>query len=349
MRLQIGFIGFGKSTTRYHLPYVMIEDHFDITWIYNRKAKPELETTYASRLPHVRFTTDLDTMLNDPELQVVVINTPPATHFAYALQALQHGKHVLVEKPFTGTEHETHRLFEEADRQGVKLLAYQNRRFDSDFQVVEQVIRSGKLGRLVEVVSHFDLYRPDAAPAIPRPENGALYGLGVHTIDQIVALFGKPDRVGYDIRTVRLAGNPDDTFALDFYYPDLKVSVRTSHIALAGAPRWMLHGTNGTFIKQHIDRQELDLKANYFPGEEGFGEDSEDDFGRLLYHDDHGHLQDVRIPSPVGDYGKLYRAFYESIVHGTPLPVSETDTKLVAHLIGQAFSKPSPFILELQN
>jgi len=240
-------------------------------------------------------------------------------------------------------------LFEEADRQGVKLLAYQNRRFDSDFQVVEQVIRSGKLGRLVEVVSHFDLYRPDAAPAIPRPENGALYGLGVHTIDQIVALFGKPDRVGYDIRTVRLAGNPDDTFALDFYYPDLKVSVRTSHIALAGAPRWMLHGTNGTFIKQHIDRQELDLKANYFPGEEGFGEDSEDDFGRLLYHDDHGHLQDVRIPSPVGDYGKLYRAFYESIVHGTPLPVSETDTKLVAHLIGQAFSKPSPFILELQN
>lgn len=349
MRLQIGFIGFGKSTTRYHLPYVMIEDHFDITWIYNRKAKPELETTYASRLPHVRFTTDLDTMLNDPELQVVVINTPPATHFAYALQALQHGKHVLVEKPFTVTEHETHRLFEEADRQGVKLLAYQNRRFDSDFQVVERVIRSGKLGRLVEVVSHFDLYRPDAAPAIPRPENGALYGLGVHTIDQIVALFGKPDRVGYDIRTVRLAGNPDDTFALDFYYPDLKVSVRTSHIALAGAPRWMLHGTNGTFIKQHIDRQELDLKANYFPGEEGFGEDSEDDFGRLLYHDDHGHLQDVRIPSPVGDYGKLYRAFYESIVHGTPLPVSETDTKLVAHLIGQAFSKPSPFILELQN
>ncbi|MET4655064.1 putative dehydrogenase [Exiguobacterium sp. PvP048] len=349
MRLQIGFIGFGKSTTRYHLPYVMIEDHFDITWIYNRKAKPELETTYASRLPHVRFTTDLDTMLNDPELQVVVINTPPATHFSYALQALQHGKHVLVEKPFTVTEHETHRLFEEADRQGVKLLAYQNRRFDSDFQVVEQVIRSGKLGRLVEVVSHFDLYRPDAAPAIPRPENGALYGLGVHTIDQIVALFGKPDRVGYDIRTVRLAGNPDDTFALDFYYPDLKVSVRTSHIALAGAPRWMLHGTNGTFIKQHIDRQELDLKANYFPGEEGFGEDSEDDFGRLLYHDDHGHLQDVRIPSPVGDYGKLYRAFYESIVHGTPLPVSETDTKLVARLIGQAFSKPSPFILELQN
>ncbi len=60
MRLQIGFIGFGKSTTRYHLPYVMIEDQFDITWIYNRKSKPELEATYASKLPHVRFTTDLD-------------------------------------------------------------------------------------------------------------------------------------------------------------------------------------------------------------------------------------------------------------------------------------------------
>lgn len=349
MRLQIGFIGFGKSTTRYHLPYVMIEENFDVTWIYNRKAKSDLEKTYADQLPDVRFTTDLDAMLRDPELQVVVINTPPATHFAYALQALQHGKHVLVEKPFTVTEQETTQLFEVAKQQGVKLLAYQNRRFDSDFQVVEQVIRSGKLGRLVEVVSHFDLYRPEAAPAIATNENGALYGLGVHTMDQIVALFGKPDQVGYDIRSVRLAGNPDDTFALDFYYPELKVSVRTSHVALAGAPRWMLHGTNGTFIKQHVDRQELDLKANYFPGEEGFGEDSEDDYGRLLYHDDHGHLQDVRIPSPVGDYGKLYRAFYDSIVHDKPLPVTEEETKLVAHLMEQGFSQPSPFILNVKK
>ncbi|MEW8976311.1 MAG: Gfo/Idh/MocA family oxidoreductase, partial [Exiguobacterium sp.] len=172
--------------------------------------------------------------------------------------------------------------------------------------------------------------------------NGALYGLGVHTLDQIIALFGKPDKVAFDVRSVRLPHNPDDAFAIDLYYPELKVSVRTSHVALAPAPRWMLHGTNGTFIKQHVDRQELDLKANYFPGEEGFGEDSEDDYGRLIYHDEHGHLQDVRIPSPVGDYGKLYRAFYRSIVEDAPLPVKEEDTLFVAHLLEQAFAQPSP-------
>ncbi|MFY7751951.1 MAG: Gfo/Idh/MocA family oxidoreductase, partial [Exiguobacterium acetylicum] len=138
-------------------------------------------------------------------------------------------------------------------------------------------------------------------------------------------------------------------FAIDLYYPELKVSVRTSHVALAPAPRWMLHGTNGTFIKQHVDRQELDLKANYFPGEEGFGEDSEDDYGRLIYHDEHGHLQDVRIPSPVGDYGKMYRAFYRSIVEDAPLPVKEEDTLFVAHLLEQAFAQPSPYILTIQN
>ena len=349
MRLQIGFIGFGKSTTRYHLPYVMIDPHFEVTWIYNRTAKPELEEKYTDKLPAVQFTTDLDKMLSDEKLQVVVINTPPATHFAYALKALQQQKHVLVEKPFTVTEQEAVQLFEEARKQGVKLLAYQNRRFDSDFQAVAQVIASGKLGRIVEVVSHFDLYRPDAKPANTANENGALYSLGVHTIDQIIALFGRPNQVAYDIRTVRGTAIPDDTFALDFYYDDFKASVRTSHVALAPAPRWMIHGTNGTFIKQHVDRQELDLKADYFPGEEGFGEDSEDDFGRLLYHDNHNHLQNVRIPSPIGDYGKLYRAFYRSIVEDAPLPVTEEETTFVAHLLEQAFTQPSPFIVNIKN
>jgi len=349
MRLNIGFIGFGKSTTRYHLPYVMIEENYHVTWIYNRKEKPELFASYQDRLPDARFTTDLSEMLADPKLDVVVINTPPATHFEYALRALQHQKHVLVEKPFTVTEEETQRLFAEAAAQGVKILAYQNRRYDSDFQVVAQIIRSGKLGRLVEVVSHFDLFRPEAASADARHENGALYGLGVHTLDQIIALFGKPDKVAFDVRSVRLPNNPDDAFAIDLYYPELKVSVRTSHVALAPAPRWMLHGTNGTFIKQHVDRQELDLKANYFPGEEGFGEDSEDDYGRLIYHDEHGHLQDVRIPSPVGDYGKLYRAFYRSIVEDAPLPVKEEDTLFVSHLLEQAFAQPSPYILTIKN
>ncbi|HAB32720.1 MAG TPA: oxidoreductase, partial [Exiguobacterium sp.] len=100
MRLNIGFIGFGKSTTRYHLPYVMIEDNYHVTWIYNRKEKPELFASYQDRLPDARFTTDLSEMLADQALDVVVINTPPATHFEYALLALQHQKHVLVEKPF---------------------------------------------------------------------------------------------------------------------------------------------------------------------------------------------------------------------------------------------------------
>jgi len=346
MQLNIGFIGFGKSTTRYHLPYVLIRKNYRVSWIFNRRRKEELEASYAGR--GIRFTDGLDEMLADPALDLVVINTPPSTHYEYALAALSSGKHVLVEKPFTVTSKEATELFELAEASGKQLMSYQNRRYDSDYLAVEQIIRSGKLGRLVEIASHFDLYRPETDKRTGEKEDGTLYGLGVHTIDQIIALFGEPDTIAYDVRAVRET-EIDDTFAIDLYYGKLKASVRTSHVALAPAPRWMIHGTNGTFIKQHIDRQELDLKANYFPGEEGFGADSEDDYGRLIYHDERGHLQEVRIPSPPGDYGRLYDALYDSIVHGMELPVKKEETLLVQRILEAGFTRQTPFIHHLNS
>ncbi len=166
MTLHCAFIGFGKSTTRYHLPYVLHrKDRWQVAHIYRRRAKPEEQ---APQYSHIHFTSDLDEVLNDPLVKLVVVCTHADSHFEYAKKALEAGKNVLVEKPFTPTLEEAKTLFALANSKGLTVTPYQNRRFDSCFLTTKKVIESGKLGELVEIESHFDNYRPlaETNPAV---------------------------------------------------------------------------------------------------------------------------------------------------------------------------------------
>ncbi len=203
MVINCAFIGFGKSTTRYHLPYVLHrKDSWHVAHIFRRHAKPEEQAPIYS---HIHFTSDLDEVLNDPDVKLVVVCTHADSHFEYAKRALEAGKNVLVEKPFTPTLAQAKELFALAKSKGLTVTPYQNRRFDSCFLTAKKAIESGKLGEIVEVESHFDYYRPVAETKPGLPPDGAFYGLGVHTMDQIISLFGRPDHVTYDIRRADMA------------------------------------------------------------------------------------------------------------------------------------------------
>ena len=160
MVINCAFIGFGKSTTRYHLPYVLNrKDSWHVAHIFRRHAKPEEQAPIYS---HIHFTSDLDEVLNDPDVKLVVVCTHADSHFEYAKRALEAGKNVLVEKPFTPTLAQAKELFALAKSKGLTVTPYQNRRFDSCFLTAKKAIESGKLGEIVEVESHFDYYRPVA-------------------------------------------------------------------------------------------------------------------------------------------------------------------------------------------
>ena len=141
MTLHCAFIGFGKSTTRYHLPYVLHrKDSWHVAHIYRRRAKPEEQSPQYS---HIHFTSDLDEILNDPQVKLVVVCTHADSHFDYAKRALEAGKNVLVEKPFTPTIAEAKALFALAKSKGLTVTPYQNRRFDSCFLTAKKAIESG--------------------------------------------------------------------------------------------------------------------------------------------------------------------------------------------------------------
>jgi predicted dehydrogenase len=322
--LTVAYIGNGKSTNRYHLPYVLVNPHFSVKTIYARTDESPWD-----RIPGVEYVTDLDLVWDDPTIDLVVVCTPSDTHAQYARSALEHGKNVLVEKPFAESADEARALFVLAAERGLFLQCYQNRRFDSDVLTVQKVINSGVLGDLLEVESHYDYYRPEVPTTLVptfSTNHAFLLGHGTHTVDQMLGIFGTPERIHYDVRQLLGAGRLNDYFDLDFYYGTLKVSIKSSYFRIKPRPSFVIYGTKGMFIKESMDRQEEHLKVFYLPGSPGFGIDLPEHYGTLTFYDENGTFHEEKVISEVGDYGRIYEGAYQSIVNGAAKVVEDGDT-----------------------
>ncbi|WP_338543800.1 Gfo/Idh/MocA family oxidoreductase [Paenibacillus tundrae] len=330
--LNIGYIGNGKSTNRYHLPFSLNRDELNVKTIYARS----LEKAEWERVPGVQYTDDISSLMNDQDIQLIVICTHTESHYNYAKMALDHGKHVLVEKPFMLTKEEAVSIFQYAKEKNLVIQCYQNRRYDSDFLTTKKVIESGKLGDLLEVEMHYDYYRPEIPNAVSQfsKYNSYLYGHGVHTIDQVLSYFGKPDRIHYDVRQLLGPGRMNDYFDLDFYYNSLKVSVKSSFFRLKPRPSFVVYGKKGVFVKQTEDRQEEHLKLFYLPkGHDDFGIDLPQHYGVLTYVDDDGTYHEEKVISEKGDYARVYDDIYQAIVNGRDKVIRDEETILAMEIL----------------
>lgn len=334
-KLVIGYIGNGKSTNRYHLPFAITrKDKVKVKSIYQRKLRTEWE-----RIPGVVYTENLEEILSDPEIRVLIVCTPPDAHVSLARKVMEAGKDCVVEKPFTTSVEEAEELFRLARERGRIIQCYQNRRFDSDFLTTRQVIASGKLGKVFEVNMHYDYYRacvPEAETEYRR-DHAFLYTHACHTVDQVLACFGKPTEVRSDVRQLLGKGRMNDYFDLDLFYDGLKVSVKSSYFRAKSRPSFEVYGTRGMFVKEEQDRQEADLKKFYLPqGHSDFGMDLPEHYGTLIYYDEDGVYHEEKVPSVRGDYGRYYDALHETVVHGAPPLVTEEQTMEQMRILAEA-------------
>ncbi|MGO1432312.1 MAG: Gfo/Idh/MocA family oxidoreductase [Ruoffia tabacinasalis] len=328
--LTIAYIGNGKSTNRYHLPFsTQLSDKIKIKTIYSRSGKSDW-----TPIEGVQYTTNIDDIYNDPEIQLVVVTTPSSSHYPLAKKGLLHGKNMLVEKPFTETVEQAQELFTLANEKNLFVQSYQNRRYDSDFLTVQKVIESNKLGDLLELEMHFDYFRPEV------PENSTysridsfLYGHACHTLDQVISYFGEPDEVYSDVRQLLGKGRMNDYFDLDLYYGKLKVSVKSSYFRLTPRPSFIVYGKKGSFIKETKDRQEEHLKQFYMPTEPDFGVDLPQHYGTLTYMDDDNHYHQEKVISEVGDYSRFYEDVYQTLINKQDKVVKDDQTLLQIKLL----------------
>lgn len=320
--LTIAYIGNGKSTNRYHLPFARKIKEIQVKSIYYR-SEPQWET-YAD----IIYTNQLDDILFDETIDLVVITTPSETHYELAKKCLNAGKNTLVEKPFTHSSQEAKELFQLASNRGLFIQAFQNRRFDSDYLTTMEVISSGKLGDILEVEMHFDYFRPEIPTSINdfQITESYLYGHGCHTIDQVIAYFGMPDDIHYDVRQLLGKGRMNDYFDLDLYYGNLKVSVKSSYFRIKSRPSFIVYGTKGMFVKEKKDRQEEHLKLFYLPNHDDFGIDRVEDYGTLTFMDNEDQYHEQKVKSVNGDYSRFYQAVYDSLILKRPKLVKDEET-----------------------
>ncbi|ASA20729.1 Gfo/Idh/MocA family oxidoreductase [Paenibacillus donghaensis] len=336
--LTIGYIGNGKSTNRYHLPFSLNRDHLKVKTIYARNP----EKGEWGKAPGVLYTEDIDTLMNDEKIQLIVVCTPLESHYAFAKMALEHGKNVLVEKPFMMTKAEAVELFDYAKERNLIIQCYQNRRYDSDFLTTKKVIETGKLGELLEVEMHYDYYRPEIPNSVNHfsKYNSYLYGHAIHTIDQVLSYFGKPDKTHYDVRQLLGSGRMNDYFDMDFYYSSLKVSVKSSFFRLKARPSFVVYGKKGIFVKETKDRQEEHLKLFYMPKEHAdFGIDSPEHYGTLTYLDDEGIYHEEKVVSEKGDYARVYDDMYQAILHGKEKVIKDEETITAMDILEQGIKE----------
>lgn len=323
--ISTGLMAYGMSGKVFHGPFLNVHPGFGLHAVTERNHKAA-EKDY----PGIISYDSTDELLADPNIELMVINTPNFTHFDYARQALNAGKHILVEKPFTASSAEAKELFELAKKLNKQVFVYQNRRWDSDFSSVKKIIASGKLGKLTEVHFRFDRYKAAISVKSFKEEllaaTGLQYDLGPHLLDQALSLFGKPLSFHKILGKNRENTKVDDYFSIQLSYPDsVFVCVHANMMIADVQPAFVIHGTKGSFIKERADVQEEQLLKGIKPNEPGFGIEARGKEGKLTLINTQGEQTISLAPSVPASYLPLFEAIYQTLIHKKAFPVKQED------------------------
>lgn len=337
--LNVGLIGFGMAGQVFHAPVIVSVPGLQLAKI--RESRPENIALANKRFPQAAVVADAAALIGDPAIDLVVVATSNTSHFELTKKALEAGKHVVVEKPFTIESAEADELIALAKKQQRILTVHHNRRFDGDFRTVKKMLKEGWLGRLVEVEMHFDRFRNYMRPKAWREENlpgsGIFYDLGPHLIDQALNLFGWPAELTAFIGRQREGAKADDHFEVIMHYEKLKVSLKAGMLVREAGPHYMFYGDQGSYIKHDLDPQEAMLKAGLIPAEvPGWGVEPEADWG-IINTDFKGlHLRG-KVETDKGDYPGFYANVRDAILGKAPLEVTAEQSRDVIRLIELAF------------
>ncbi|NQW26626.1 MAG: Gfo/Idh/MocA family oxidoreductase [Flammeovirgaceae bacterium] len=336
--IQVGILGYGMAGQVFHAPIINCITGMTIKSI--RTKNPYWSSVAKERYPGVTIVAESNEIIDDPEIDLVIVVTPNEFHYPLAKEALLAGKNVVVDKPFTVTSTEALELIQLASERDLLLSVYQNRRFVADFRTVEKVIKSKRLGRLVEVTMNFDRFRNDFNGNWREddvPGSGILYDLGSHLIDQSIYLFGLPEFITADLRNQR-GGKANDYFDIRLDYPGLKVNVRSGMLVKIPGPVFKLNGTNGTFEKFGLDIQEGALTAGLTPNTQAhWGEEPPEQYGKLnILVNNEDFIETIK--SEPGDYRLYYQNIYDALTHKNKLLVNPLDALNTIKIIEIALS-----------
>ena len=318
--IRVGLIGYGYASKTFHAPLISGTPGMTLAAVASSD-----ENKVHADWPALPVVSGPERILNDPNIDWVVIPTPNDTHFPLAKAALEAGKHVVVDKPFTVTLSQARELEALAKSGGRLLSVFHNRRWDSDFLTVKALINEGLLGEVGYFESHFDRYRPQVRNRWREqggPGSGIWYDLAPHLLDQVVNLFGLPVSMQVDLAQLRPGSQSTDYFHAVLAWPQRRVVLHGTLVAAAETARFIIHGSRGSYVKYGLDPQEERLKSGERLPQEDWGYDMRD--GVLTRAEGEDITEESWLTLP-GNYPAYYAAIRDALNgSGTnPVPASQ--------------------------
>ncbi len=314
--LNVGIAGFGMSGKIFQAPFLNADSNFSIRKVYERVTERARE-----EYPYIETVRSFEELLTD-DIDLVVISTPNALHVPMAKQAMNAGKHVLVEKPVAATASQALELCALAKEKGVVFTVFQNRRLDGDFLTVKKLIEGGDLGEVLDYEVHYDRFVQGVSSKAWKAEGGKgvdiLYDLGVHIIDQAYTLFGMPKEVYADLRKQRAESAGIDKFEVILYYENTRAVLSAGEVVALSGPHYTVNGRKGSFIKYGMDVQEEALIAGLRPPREDWGREDESMYGTLA-RVTQGGIVCEKVPTVQSNYGLFHSNLHSAITEGAPL------------------------------
>ena len=331
---RIALIGYGTAGAVFHAPLIAATPGLQLAAVVTSSA--ERAKAIGQRYPEAAVLDSPEALWARAEdVDAVVIASPNATHARLARAAIAAGLAVVVDKPMAATPDDADTLIAEARAAGVGLTVFHNRRWDSDFLSLADLIADDALGPVRRFESRFERWRPEAKPGWKRDTaadaaGGILFDLGSHLIDQARMLFGPVARVYAELEARYEAGGvDDDSFVALEHRNGVRSHLWMSSVAPLAAPRLRALGTRAGYEKYGMDPQEDALRAGGSPAEPGWGHDPV--AGQIGAGDDR-----VSHTTRAGDYGAFYRGVREALAGRAAMPVAAEDARAVLAVIEAA-------------
>ncbi|MGW0137631.1 Gfo/Idh/MocA family oxidoreductase [Streptomyces calvus] len=330
--LRVGLVGYGLAGSVFHAPLIAATEGLALDTVVT--SNPERQRQARAAFPDVTVAATPDELFGRAgELDLIVVASPNKTHVPLATAALEAGLPVVVDKPVAGTAAEARELAALAEKRGLLLSVFQNRRWDNDFLTLRGLLAEGRLGDVYRFESRFERWRPQLKggwreSGDPAEIGGLLYDLGSHVVDQALVLFGPATSV-YAETDIRREGarTDDDTFIALTHAGGVRSHLYVSATTAQLGPRFRVLGSKAGYVKHGLDPQEAALRDGLRPGAD-WGTEPQELWGRVgVGGPPSGGGSAVTgggepVPTLPGDYPAYYAAVAQALLAGGPNPVT---------------------------
>ena len=321
--IQVGLLAYGAIGSEHNMA---VQNTSGLILAAVCDTKPERIVAAREVAPDFVGFSDANEMLDSGLIDLVVISTPPNSHFHWAKQSLERGIHVVLEKPMALTTDECDQLIQLSLDKNLLLVVYQNRRFDSDFVTMRSQILSGAIGEVYQFDTFVGGYsRPcDYWHSDSVVSGGAIFDWGSHFIDQILNIIN--DDVAHvsgqnHKRVWTHATNADHAQVTITFTTGKQATFVHSDLAAARKPKFYVLGTLGAIV------------ANWNPQ----AEPAVADLPAILTLHRHDGTSQIIEPKKLDEF-EFHRSIVDYLTSGTPMSVSAMQSRNVVAIMQAAES-----------